>query len=88
MKSVYSAVRTGSLNKADYVSSLKGLINVNILTVKRSEEVNFDIMTRLKIIIIFKLRHVLQFVDSGPRVYIASHIFVTGSFISRRFHDT
>ena len=53
-----------------------------------SEEVNFDIITHLKIITMFKLRHVLRFVDSGPRVYIASHIFVAGSFISRLFHDT
>ena len=32
MKSVYSAVRTDSLYKADYVSSLEGLFNLNFNT--------------------------------------------------------
>ena len=36
MKSVYSAVRTGSLNKAVCASSVKGLIPIFFLTVEGS----------------------------------------------------
>jgi hypothetical protein len=38
MKSVYCAVRTGSLNEAVCASSLKGILGGTVLTIKKSTE--------------------------------------------------
>ena len=53
MKSVYSAVRTGSLNKADCASSLKGKIAKRIITPGVSQQFYLFSFVYLRIVFPF-----------------------------------